>query len=298
MLMAAYPLIGAMLLILNAIAVGIEAFSNEFDWGLIKSNIDETGATLNAFMNMISNVSSGFIKKSFMLMAAYPLIGMMMGLMSQVAAGLDVFSNVNGDNLLKVGLGISYLSNGLFKYIKALSMLKGLDINYLTKIDVTKLSDLGNALSLLSVGMIDLSSGEINFQNMISQVKSAIIPLAAFTFVLDKFNKVYSTFGTIAKSFGLEEKMSMSFDVQNGLQEQLVNLQKQELEIQTLQLNQLQENGRLLAIIASRSINGGENMIPALAGGSNNAFTSIRTPEFSTKQNWIDNMNGTSMALI
>jgi len=348
--------IGIMMGLMSTIANGIEAFSVGFDWENVRINIEESRLALIDFMKLISFLSEGFLGKMFDLIKAGPILNRMLELMSNLAEGIKVFNGVDGANLASVGMGLASLGLGVFTYIKSILDLKKFDnslidnlVNGINRFNIldpiqlsfigmglsklgmgirfffaglyskstsildvvknfalikflksfedingAKLEQLGIALSMFSMGLIDLSSNAINFDNLISQIKNVIIPLTGFTFVLDKFNKVYSDFGRVASEMGLDQKIKMSFDNQNTIQEKLLELQKQEIDIQNWQLAQLQENGKLLQIIADKVSGGAGSIINA---GDNSSGTTIVSPVFNTKQNWLGALNSTAMAM-
>ena len=348
--------IGIMMGLMSTIANGIESFAVGFDWENVRINIEESRLALIDFMKLISFLSEGFLGKMFDLIKAGPILSRMLELMSNLAEGIKVFNGVDGANLASVGSGLSSLGMGVFTYIKSILDLKKFDnslidnlINGINKFNILdslqlsfvgmgltqlgmgirhffsgmyskttsildvvknfalikflksfeelngiKLQELGIALSLFSLGLMDLSSDSINFDNLISQIKNVIIPLTGFTFVLDKFNKVYSDFGRVASEMGLDQKIKMSFDSQNTIQEKLLELQKQELDVQNSQLAQLQENGKLLQVIANK-ISGGSGSI--INAGDNSSGTTVVAPVFNTKQNWLGALNASAMAM-
>jgi hypothetical protein len=76
----------------------------------------------------------------------------------------------------------------------------------------------------------------------------------------------------------------------SGLQKAILDLHTQELSIQQAQLDQLKINGNLLYQLVSNGGTGGGVSTPQ-------PKTTIKSPSFSTKDNYLNNMKLTSMSL-
>jgi hypothetical protein len=399
LILAALIQVSMLASLMSSIASAMEDFSQGINWENVRINVAESQLALNDFMGVISNITQNFSGKMKDLSVADPLISKILALMEKVADSLSLFSDIDGENIFKVGMGLSSLGMGVATYVMALTRLKDFDEKRLAKLvagisyfsildgdnltlvgfgissiglglssffnalgnkgnsiinlfketflvdmikkfetldgdklydsgqgiynlggglywflkylmissiknignafvvfgvlkmfqslEGEKLADIGDGLKYLSEGLIALSSDEINFDNLLAQIKSIAIPLAGFSFVLDKFTKVYSAFGKVAQELGLDKQIKMSFEDQTGIQKALLDLQQQELEIQRDQLDQLVENGRLLGIIANKV--GGQG--GAIAGGGNEDQLNITSPTFKTKSNYISAMN-------
>jgi len=341
LILAALVQVSMLASLMSTIASAMEDFSQGINWENIRINVAESGLALDDFMGVISRITKGFSGKMKDLNMADPLITKILDLMEKVADSLSLFSNIDGENIFKVGMGLSSLGFGVASYISALIQLKDFDekkiaklvtgIGYFNTLDGNnltlvgfgiasiglglssfksvsnafavfgvlkllqtleseKLSGIGYGLKYLSEGLIALSSDDINFDNLLTQIKNIAIPLAGFSFVLDKFTKVYSAFGKVAQELGLDKQIKMSFEDQSGIQKALLDLQQQELQVQKDQLDQLIENGRLLSIIADK-VNGTGGV---MSGGGGGDQLSITSPTFRTKSNYISAMNSAS----
>jgi hypothetical protein len=398
LILAALVQVSALAALMSSISSAMEDFSQGINWENVRINVAESGMALTDFMNMVLSLSEGFLGKMLGLTLAGPIISKILTLMEKLADGLSMFSDIDGQQIFLVGIGLTSLGIGVGTYIMALIKLKTFDeekiaklvngIGYFNSLDgenltrvgfgITsigmgllsffnalaskgnsfinlfketflvdmikkfesldgdklydsgkgiyylggglywmmkflnissikniansyavfgvlklfqslegeKLTALGEGLQYLSEGLIALSSDSINFDNLLSQIKNIAIPLAGFSFVLDKFTKVYSAFGKVAQELDLDKQIKMNFEDQSGIQKALLDLQTQELEIQREQLNQLVENGRLLSVIAEKV--GRQGSI--IAGGSSDELN-VSTPSFKTKSNYLAAMN-------
>lgn len=399
LILAALIQVSMLASLMSSIASAMEDFSQGINWENVRINIAESKMALNDFMGVISHITQNFSGKMKDLSVADPLISRILALMEKVADSLSLFSDIDGEQIFKVGMGLSSLGLGVATYIMALIKLKDFDEKKIAKLvngigyfntlngenlfavgfgissigmglssffnalgnkgnsiinlfketflvdmikkfesldgnklydsgqgiynlggglywflkylmitsfkntanayavfgvlklfqtlEGEKLSVLGEGLQYLSEGLVALSSDEINFDNLLAQIKNIAVPLAGFSFVLDKFTKVYSAFGKVAQELGLDKQIKMSFEDQTGIQKALLDLQQQELQIQKDQLNQLVENGRLLGIIADKVNGQGGSVI----GGGSSDQLNITTPNFKTKSNYITAMN-------
>jgi hypothetical protein len=289
-LFKAGPVLNKMLELMSNLAEGIKVFN-----GVDGANLSQVGIGLQHLGFGLFN----YIK------ALSDLKKFDNALIDNLVNGVNKFNILDPIQLTYIGFGLRNLGMGIHEFLSGmyskstsiLDIVKNFALIKFLKsfeeINGFKLEQLGVGLSLFSLGLIDLSSNDINFDNLISQIKNVIIPLTAFTFVLDKFNKVYTDFGRVASEMGLDQKIKMSFDSQNSIQEKILEIQKQELDIQNWQLEQLQENGRLLQVIADRISNGS----PIVNAGQNPSGSTVVAPSFSTKQGWLGALNGTATAM-
>ncbi len=290
-LMKAGPMISRMLELMGTLAEGISVFNkvDASNLSFVGKGLTSLGSGLMIYIKGVSDLKN-FDNK----------------LIDNLIQGVQKFNLINYATISSVAYSLSDLSFGIrdllsamySKSVSILDVIKNFTLMTFIKgfetIDSAKIAELGLSLTIFSEGLVALSSDEINFTNLIGQIKNVIIPLATLTSGLGNFNKVYSDFGKLTKEINLEEKIKFSFDTQTGIQEKLLELQKQEISIQSSQLEQLQENGRLLLVIANKISDNSSNLI---ASAPNPQGTTITKPTFSTKQGWLNAINSTATSM-
>jgi len=115
-------------------------------------------------------------------------------------------------------------------------------------------------------------------------------PLMSFSSALDSFSNSYNKLEKIKMESEINQNYNMNLKSDTGIQKAILDLHAQELSVQQAQLEQLKINGNLLHQLVS---NGGMGRGVSAPQQS----TSIKSPSFSTKENYMNNMKLTSMAL-
>jgi hypothetical protein len=225
--------------------------------------------------------------------------------MGMIADNLVKYQNINGDNLIKVAAGMFALGGGMVAMlggtvmgtagavVNGLTSLFGLDpVSFLKKFEVldgVKLLNIGTGIKYLAEGLKTLSQG-IEIKNIVNDLILLTTPLLSFTSALDSFSNSYKQLEKIKMESEMNQNFNMTMKSDTGIQKAILDLHAQELSVQQAQLEQLKINGNLLhQLVSNGGINGGVS-VPQQT-------ISIKSPNFSTKENFMNNMKLTSMSL-
>ncbi len=169
----------------------------------------------------------------------------------------------------------------------------GLDpVSFLKKFEVldgVKLLNIGTGIKYLAEGLKSLSQG-IEIKNIVNDLILLTTPLLSFTSALDSFSNSYKKLEKIKMESEINQNFNMNMKSDTGIQKAILDLHAQELSVQQAQLEQLKINGNLLYQLVS---NGGMGKGVSAPQQS----ISIKSPNFSTKENFMNNMKLTSMSL-
>lgn len=292
------PLLAIMYLMANT----MESYSGDYNWSNIGQNIAQSFKVLHSF-------AWGMIKfgATFMLLNPFILAGGLMafGLLQILKMFSEVFDIMDSlsdefdfgaiQNIFKAMDTVMVSFFGLIDSITGNALKKSVSLIAAFPILNLMFSLLGGISSNLEK-FSEISDKQINFGSIVKDLNDSISPLVSFTNAFERFNKAYSNFGDISKKMDFKDKLSVVFEAQNGLQQNLLELQKRELEVQNLQLEQLKINGKLLEIIASNGRGSSSGQI--MVGGDSNSENNIKTPDFTTKKNWLDHMSSSSMSFV
>ena len=294
-----------MVYLIGYLAENLDKFSNK-DWDSIDSGLKRAGlafGSLVAAFGIIAGITvlTGEITS---LIAG----GVMLALakvMDMSADSLIKFGNINGDNLIDVAKGMAAIGGGLVAMLggtamgtvgaltSGLASLVGLDpVSFIKKfevLDASKLLSLGTGIKYLAEGLKTLSQG-IELKNIIKDLILLTTPLLSFTNALDSFSNSYKQLEKIKMESEINQNYNMNLKTDTGIQKAILDLHTQELSVQEAQLEQLKINGNLLYQLVSNGGMGGGISAPQ-------PKTAIKSPSFSTKDNYLNNMKLTSMSL-
>ena len=294
-----------MVYLIGYLAENLDKFSNK-DWDSIDSGLKRAGlafGSLVAAFGIIAGITvlTGEITS---LIAG----GVMLALakvMDMSADSLIKFGNINGDNLIDVAKGMAAIGGGLVAMLggtamgtvgaltSGLASLVGLDpVSFIKKfevLDASKLLSLGTGIKYLAEGLKTLSQG-IELKNIIKDLILLTTPLLSFTNALDSFSNSYKQLEKIKMESEINQNYNMNLKTDTGIQKAILDLHTQELSVQEAQLEQLKINGNLLYQLVSNGGMGGGISAPQ-------PKTTIKSPSFSTKDNYLNNMKLTSMSL-
>jgi len=290
--------------LIGYLADNLEKFSGK-DWDSIDQGLKRAGiafGSLVAAFGIITGITK-FTGEITTLIAG----GVMLALakvMDMSADALIKFGNVNGDNLISVSKGMIAIGAGLVAMLGGtmmgtagaladkLSSFIGLDpVSFIKKfetLNADKLLSLGTGIKYLAEGLKSLSGG-IEIKNIVNDLILLTTPLLSFTNALDSFSNSYKQLEKIKMESEINQNYNMNLKSDTGIQKAILDLHAQELSVQEAQLEQLKINGNLLYQLVSNGGMSGGVSIPQNS-------SSIKTPNFSTKENFINNMKLTSMS--
>lgn len=221
-----------------------------------------------------------------------------------VADTIKKFNEVDGDALISAGKGLSELGLGLVSFMTG--MVGGVAGTVLDKIasffkldiitsikkfqdlDGDKLMNVGLGLKYMGEGMKSLSEN-INLDGVVKQIINLTSPIAMLSNALFNYGKSYSNLSQIIDKSALNKNLSLIVNNDNSIQQAILDMNKQELEVNRQQLFQLEKNGELLKLISERISmvsSGSSNLINASGGVKND----INSPTFNTKNNFMDHI--------
>jgi hypothetical protein len=288
------------------LADNLEKYAGK-DWNAIAEGLKIAGvafgslltvAGIIAAISLIPGMTIGLLVSGGLILALAYAMGM-------IADNLVKYQNINGDNLIKVAAGMFALGGGMVAMlggtvmgtagavVNGLTSLFGLDpVSFLKKFEVldgVKLLNIGTGIKYLAEGLKTLSQG-IEIKNIVNDLILLTTPLLSFTSALDSFSNSYKQLEKIKMESEMNQNFNMTMKSDTGIQKAILDLHAQELSVQQAQLEQLKINGNLLhQLVSNGGINGGVS-VPQQT-------ISIKSPNFSTKENFMNNMKLTSMSL-
>lgn len=226
-----------------------------------------------------------------------------------VADSIGKFDKVDGSKLSEVGKGLKDLGIGLVSFVTGIvggavggaiekfSSFFGVDIisniKKLNGIDADRMFIIGSSLKVLGEGLRSISVGT-QLKTVTSDIIAMTSPLLKFSSALDAFSGSYKKLSDIKSTIDKSEVYTVNVDSQNSVQNSILEMNKQDLIVQKLQLEQLKQNGEILSVIANSIGNVG-------SGGSVNSTQSsnnkVSSPSFSTKNNYLDTVKLNSMLI-
>jgi hypothetical protein len=290
------------------LADNLEKFAGK-DWNSITEGLKVAGVAFGALVAATTILATAMaVGGPIALVAGVVAGGVMLALakvMDMSADALIKFGNINGDNLINVAKGMVAIGGGLVAMMggtmmgtagaltSGLASLVGLDpVSFLKKfevLDASKLLSLGTGIKYLAEGLKTLSQG-IELKNIISDLILLTTPLLSFTSALDSFSNSYKQLEKIKMESEMNQNFNMTMKSDTGIQKAILDLHTQELSVQEAQLEQLKINGNLLYQLVANGGTGGGVSVPQ-------SKTTIKSPSFSTKDNFMNNMKLTSMSL-
>lgn len=132
-------------------------------------------------------------------------------------------------------------------------------------------------------------SENINLDGVVKQIINLTSPIAMLSNALFNYGKSYSNLSQIIDKSALNKNLSLIVNNDNSIQQAILDMNKQELEVNRQQLFQLEKNGELLKLISERISmvsSGSSNLINASGGVKND----INSPTFNTKNNFMDHI--------
>jgi hypothetical protein len=279
------------------------------DWNAITEGLKVAGVAFGALVAATAILAGAMaIGGPIAIVAGAVAGGVMLALaevMNMSADALIKFGSVDGGNLIIVAKGMIAIGAGLVAMMggtvmgtagaltSGLASLVGLDpVSFLKKfevLDATKLLYLGTGIKNLAEGLKMLSQG-IEIKNIVNDLILLTAPLLSFTSALDSFSNSYKQLEKIKMESEINQNFNMNMKSDTGIQKAILDLHAQELSVQQAQLEQLKINGNLLYQLVS---NGGIGKGVSAPQQS----ISIKSPNFSTKENFMNNMKLTSMSL-
>ncbi len=258
-----------------------------------------TVAGIIAAISLIPGMKLGLVVSGGLILALAYAMGI-------IADNLIKYEGINGQNLITVAQGMLAIGGGMVAMLggtvlgttgalvdKLASFVKLDPVSFLKKfevLDATKLLNLGTGIKYLAEGLKTLSQG-IEIKNIVNDLILLTTPLLSFTSALDSFSNSYKKLEKIKMESEMNQNFNMNLKSDTGIQKAILDLHQQELSVQQAQLEQLKINGSLLHQLVS---NGGMRS----GGGSTPQQTiSVKSPNFSTKENFMNNMKLTSMSL-
>ena len=290
------------------LADNLEKFAGK-DWNAITEGLKVAGVAFGALVAATTILAGAMaIGGPIALVAGAVAGGVMLALaevMNMSADALIKFGSVDGGNLIIVAKGMAAIGGGLVAMMggtvmgtagaltSGLASLVGLDpVSFLKKfevLDASKLLSLGTGIKYLAEGLKTLSQG-IEIKNIVNDLILLTTPLLSFTSALDSFSNSYKQLEKIKMESEINQNYNMNMKADSGIQKAILDLHTQELSVQQAQLDQLKINGNLLYQLVSNGGTGG-------GGPSPQPKTTIKSPSFSTKDNYLNNMKLTSMSL-
>jgi hypothetical protein len=290
------------------LADNLEKYARK-DWKAITEGLEIAGIAFGALVAAVTILAGAMaIGGPIAIVAGAVAGGVMLALakvMNMSADALIKFGSVNGKNLITVAEGMVAIGAGLVAMmggsvlgtagamVDKLSSLVGLDpVSFLKKFEVldgVKLLNIGTGIKYLAEGLKTLSQG-IEIKNIVNDLILLTTPLLSFTSALDSFSNSYKQLEKIKMESEMNQNFNMTMKSDTGIQKAILDLHAQELSVQQAQLEQLKINGNLLHQLVS---NGGMGK----GVSAPQQTISIKSPNFSTKENFMNNMKLTSMSL-
>jgi hypothetical protein len=282
------------------------------DWSAIGSSLALALVALGIFGAAVVGVGALVLNPIVapLLIAGAVAVGGLTLLMGMIADALQKFSNINGDQIAKVGTGLLALGAGLTAFLVGmvagagagvvgkLTSIFGLDpaaqIKKFETIDADKIYKLGSGLLFMSQGLKSLSK-DIDLTNITNQLVSMVTPLALFSSGLAAFTDAYKNLDTAIKGSEINKIYQMQLQNDNSVQKALVELNQKEVELLTSQLEQLKQNGEYLRIIANSGGNGMGG--PKIMTGQPKSEGGVFSANFQTKDSYLSHLKLTSAAL-
>lgn len=291
------------------LADNLEKYAGK-DWKAITEGLEIAGIAFGALVAAVTILAGAMaIGGPIAIVAGAVAGGVMLALaevMNMSADALIKFGSVNGKNLITVAEGMVAIGGGLVAMmggsvlgtagamVDKLSSLVGLDpVSFLKKFEVldgVKLLNIGTGIKYLAEGLKMLSEG-IAIKNIVNDLILLTTPLLSFAGALDSFSNSYKQLEKIKLESEINQNYNMNLKADTGIQKAILDLHQQELSVQQAQLEQLKINGNLLYQLVSKGGVGGGVSVPQQT-------ISIKSPNFSTKENFMNNMKLTSMSLM
>ena len=305
-LIAGAVTLGALMLLMWGLAESMNKFSGEMDWGNISKNLALATVAIIAFGVVVGIVGAIAIAAApFMLAGAATFLGLEV-VMYGLATTLLKFNEVNASQIGELGKSLVILGAGLLAFlggsvagagagiINGLTGFFGLDpasqIKKFESIDSEKIYKLGLGLSYIAKGLSDISAGKIDLKDITNQMIQMTKPLSEFSLALDAFSNAYNKIDKVK----LKSEYTVNVEKDDSIQNAIKSLHEQELQVQQAQLAQLQQNGEYLRMIASKE-GGGGGYMPTSSGGGNSGG-GISSPNFETKDSYMNNMKLATMS--
>ncbi len=280
------------------------------DWSAIGSSLALALVALGVFGAAVVGVGALVLNPIVapLLVAGAVAVGGLTLLMGMIADALQKFSNVNGDQIIKVGTGLLALGAGLTAFlvgmvagtgagvVSKLTSIFGLDpaaqIKKFESIDAEKIYKLGSGLLFMSQGLKSLSK-DIDLTSITNQLVAMVTPLALFSAGLILFTQAYKNLDNAIKGSEINRIYQMKLEADTGLQKALIDLNEKEINILTEQLEQLKINTEYLKIIANSNKESGQNISGINSGSKNSAVLS----NFSTKESYLNHLKLTTASI-
>ena len=299
-----------MTLLLNYFVETLTKFAYR-PWEAITDGLTYAGISLVAFGAVVAAIGALVSTGVGALIAAAGMAAILglVFVMDKLADSLVKYNNVDGDRLSSVGIGLKNLGIGLMallggsvagvgaSIVNGLSSLFGLDpvsqIQKFEKVDSEKIYKLGLGLKFMGEGLKAIST-DVNLKPFVAELLSVTKPLTEFSGALDTFNKTYADFEKMTMNSEFKQVYQNKIESDKSIQEAIKNLNEQELSIQQMQLEQLQQNGELLRMIAEKTggSGGGTQVV-----NSNNSGNKVTMPGFGTKTKYFNNLKLASMSI-
>ena len=280
-------------------------------WEAITDGLTYAGISLVAFGAVVAAIGALVSTGVGALIAAAGMAAILglVFVMDKLADSLIKYNNVDGDKLSSVGIGLKDLGIGLMallggsvagvgaSIVNGLSSLFGLDpvaqIQKFEKVDSEKIYKLGLGLKFMGEGLKAIST-DVNLKPFVAELLGVTKPLTEFSGALDTFNKTYADFEKMTMNSEFKQVYQNKIESDKSIQEAIKNLNEQELSIQQMQLEQLQQNGELLRMIAEKTggSGGGTQVV-----NSNNSGNKVTMPGFGTKTKYFNNLKLASMSI-
>jgi len=299
-----------MTLLLNYFVETLTKFAYR-PWEAITDGLTYAGISLVAFGAVVAAIGALVSTGVGALIAAAGLAAVLglVFVMDKLADSLVKYNNVDGDKLSSVGNGLKDLGIGLMallggsvagvgaSIVNGLSSLFGLDpvaqIQKFEKVDSEKIYKLGLGLKFMGEGLKAIST-DVNLKPFVAELLGVTKPLTEFSGALDTFNKTYADFEKMTMNSEFKQVYQNKIESDKSIQEAIKNLNEQELSIQQMQLEQLQQNGELLRMIAEKTGSGGGG---TQVVNSSNSGTKVSVPGFGTKTKYFNNLKLASMSI-
>ena len=299
-----------MTLLLNYFVETLTKFAYR-PWEAITDGLTYAGISLVAFGAVVAAIGA-LVSTGAGAIIAVAGMAAVLGLvfvMDKLADSLVKYNNVDGDKLSSVGNGLKDLGLGLIallggsvagvgaSIVNGLSSLFGLDpvaqIQKFEKVDSEKIYKLGLGLKFMGEGLKAIST-DVNLKPFVAELLGVTKPLTEFSGALDTFNKTYADFEKMTMNSEFKQVYQNKIESDKSIQEAIKNLNEQELSIQQMQLEQLQQNGELLRMIAEKTGSGGGG---TQVVNSSNSGTKVSVPGFGTKTKYFNNLKLASMSI-
>lgn len=225
-----------------------------------------------------------------------------------IADSLTKYQTINGDSLIQVAKGMVAIAGGLALMLvgtgagiaggiaNGLAGLIGVDpVSYLKKfekLDAEKMLTLGTGMKFLAEGLRSLSQG-IELKDITTDIANMTAPLVQFSSALVAFASAYKELDKVKMEAEMNQMYKMNVQNDSGIQKAILEINQQELAVQQAQLDQLRANGDLLRQIVQKGGTGGNGMNITPPPNS----TTISSPSFNTKDNYMSNLKLTNMTI-